>query len=244
MDAYNDRMFDIDTKELKRLESELKVFKERAFPFATKALLNTSAFAAQREARKNLRDDFTLRNKFVERSVRVTQTRTLVIRNQMSIVGSDFDGIERQELGGSIRKKGKEGIPIPTGIATGEGEGARPRKRLPRGANRLRAIQLRDTRNPGKTRQQRNLIAIRQATERSAKDRFIFLNLGRRKGIFKVIGGKRSTRIKMIFSFEETAVTIRRKPWLLPAVNKIQKRMPEFYLEALRFQVKRHRLFK
>ena len=235
-------MLKIDDSDLKQYESDLKTFANRAFPFATKNTLNRSAFEAQKVARNNVDSKMIQRNRFTKQSIQVEQSRTLNISRQSSSVGSIADYMKDQEFGKVIRKSGKEGVPIATSYAAGQSEGAQPRTRLPRKANALASIQLRNKRTRGKTRRQRNLIVIKEAAQSGRK--YIFLDLGRSKGIFKVVGGMRKPKIKMVWSMREQSVVIPRNPWLQPAVKRVQKRMPEFYRDSLVFQLKRQGLFK
>lgn len=235
-------MLKIDDSEIKQMESDLKTFAERAFPFATKNTLNRSAFEGQKIARRNIDAKMTQRNKFSKQSVQVEQSRTLNVARQSSSMGSIADYMKDQEFGKIIKKSGKKGVPIATSYAAGQSEGAQPRTRLPRKANTLAAIQLRNKRTRSKTRRQRNLIVIKEAAQSGRK--YIFLDLGRSKGIFKVVGGKRRPKIKMVWSMREQSVVVPRNPWLKPAADKVQKLMPEFYRDALKFQLKRQGLFK
>lgn len=240
-------MIEIDTRDVKQLESDLKTFARRAFPFATKATMNRAAFETQRRGRVNLREDMTLRNRYTEQSVRVEQTRTLIVRDQAAIVGSIADYLETQEFGGMVRGRG-DSQPIATSYSAGQGRGARPRTRLPRAANKMRNIHLKNRRS-AKTRKQRVVFAMQDAVNSGQK--FVYLDLGRRKGIFRITGGKKGTRrgwptgakINMVWDLTRTAVRIPRRPWLLPATNATQRAMPQYYAEALRFQLRRHRVF-
>jgi hypothetical protein len=234
-------MFDIDDKDVKRLERELKTFAKRALPFATKNTLNRAAFDTQRESKEIIERKMITRNRFTLSSIRVDQARTLVIRNQSATVGSIADYMEDQEFGTTKASKGKEGVSIATGYAAGQ-EGQRQRTRLPRKPNRMQSIQLQRRRKKGATRRQQNFIAIKQAAESGRK--FVFLDLGRRRGIFRVVGGKRKPRIKMVHDMTKRSVIIPRNPWLSPAVAATSRRIAGFYADSLRFQLKRQGLFQ
>lgn len=228
-------MIKIDDKEIRKFERELKAFAHRAYPFATKNTLNKTAFHAQKLIRRDLAVKMVLRNKFTIQSIRVEQTKTLNLRNQASVVGSTADYMEDQEFGVTKQKKGIEGVPIATGYAAGQ-QGHQPRTRLPRKPNKLRNIRLRNK------RRQNNIQIIHDAA--ISNNKFIFLNLGRTKGIFKVIGGKRKPRIKMIWSLTQQSIVIPRNPWLKPAVDTAAISIPKFYRDALIFQLRRLNLFK
>lgn len=233
-------MFAINDRDIKKMEGDLKAFARKALPFATKQTVNRSAFTAQKIARESVREDMTLRNRFTVQSIQVDQARTLQISRQAAIVGSIADYMEDQEFGGIKSKTGKEGVTISTGYSAGQ-ENAQPRTRLPRKANAMANIALQRRSKKGQNRRQRNLIAIKQAATSGRK--YIFMDLGKRKGIFKVIGGKRRPRIKMVHDMTKQSVVIPRNPWLLPAVNKTQPMMSRFYKDALTFQLRRLNLF-
>ena len=234
-------MITIDDRELKEFEADLKTFGSRAFPFASKSTVNGLAFKARTIAQGQIKNDLTLRNRFTLQSVQVDQTRTLNVSRQEATVGSIAPYMETQEFGGIKTKSGSEGVTISTGWSAGQ-ENAQPRTRMPRKANRLENIKLKKRTGRNASRKQQNLIAIKQAAESGSK--YIFLDLGRRKGIFKVIGGKRRPKIKMVHDLTQQSVTIPRNPWLLPSVTKAQAFGPELYKKALVFQLKRQNLFR
>ena len=231
----------IDDRDIKKFERDLIRFADRAYPFATKATVNTAAFTAQKMARRDVSIKMIERNKFTGQSIQVDQTRTLRVRDQESKVGSIADYMADQEFGATKRKSGAEGVAIPTTYSSGEAMGANIRRRMPRKANTLAAIKLRRQGKKGATRKQQNLIAIREAAISTRK--YIFLDLGKRKGIFKVIGGKRKPKIRMVHDLTEQVVTIPRNPWLKPVVDTVSLQIPGMYKKALAFQLKRNGLF-
>ena len=231
----------IDDKDIKKFERDLKAFAHRAYPFATKATVNTAAFTAQKLARRDVTIKMIERNKFTGQSIQVEQSRTLDVRRQEATIGSTAPYMEDQEFGATKIKRGAEGVAIPTTYSSGEAMGATIRERVPRRANTLAAIKLQRKGKRGGTRKQQNLIAIREATNSTRK--FIFLDLGKKKGIFKVIGGRRKPKIRMIHDLTEQVITIPRNPWLKPVVDTVELQIPGIYKKALRFQIKRAGLF-
>jgi hypothetical protein len=234
-------MFKINDKEIVEYEKDLKVFARKAFPFATKNTLNRLAFTSQKIIRKDLKVKMVLRNKFTEKSIQVDQARTLNVRKQSSTVGSIAPYLKDQETGAVKTKKGKKGVSIATSYSAGQGRGVQPRTRLSRKGNKLENISLQRRRKKGSNRKQNNIITIRDAAESGRK--FVFLDLGRRQGIFKVTGGKRRPKIQMVHDLSSQSVTIPRNAWLKPAVDTVLVMLPKFYKDALRFQLKRHGLF-
>lgn len=235
-------MIKIDDRDIKRLEGDLKAFAHRAYPFATKATVNSSAFHAQKEAKEEIGRKMITRNQFSKRSVLVNKTNTLNVNRQAAVVGSIAPYMEDQEFGGTKHKKGKRGLDLPTSASTSQGKGAKPRIRLPTKPNKLENIILKRNGNKARSKKQRNAISIRQAAKSGRK--YIFMDLGRKQGIFKIIGGKKISRIDMVHDFSEQSVRVPKNPWLLPAVKRTQKHIPEIYKDALIFQLKRNRLFK
>ncbi len=234
-------MFGVDNRDIKKMERDLKTFASRAYPFATRKTVNDAAFQTQRIARVDVQRDMVNRNRFTVQSIQVDQARTLQISRQEATVGSVADYMEDQEFGAVKSKGGKEGVAIATSYSAGQGENAQPRTRLPRKPNKMANIQLQRRRKKGTSRKQQNLIAIKQAAETGRK--YVFLDLGRRKGIFKVTGGKRRPKIKMVHDMTKQSVVIPKNPWLKPAFDETSRMLPAFYADALRFQLRRRNLF-
>lgn len=229
-------MFQIDDRQIKQLENELKGFKDRALPFATKATVNRAAFETRKVAQTTIREDMVNRNRFTVQSIQVDQARTLKIQQQAAAVGSIADYMEVQEFGGV-----KSSPALPTGYSAGQ-EGSQPRTRLPRKPNKLANIKLAKRSKKGTSRRQRNFTAVKAAAQSGQK--YVYLDMGRTKAIFRVVGGKRKPRLKMVHNLSRQSVTIPRNPWLAPAVAAVEPKMQQFYGEALRFQLKRHGLLR
>lgn len=235
-------MLKIDDRQIKDLVGQLATFNRRALPHATKATVNGAAFKGQQIAREEVRTGMINRNRFTIQSIQVEQTRTLDVARQEAALGSTQGYMEKQEFGGFKNRTGKEGVAIPTQYSAGQGMGAQPRTRLPRKPNKIQNIRLKTRGKKGATRQQRNIVAIKLAA--TSGDKFVFLDLGRKKGIFKVIGGKRKPQIRMVYDMSEPSVRIPRKPWLKPSSDKTVQYIPEIYFKALTFQLNRLNLFK
>lgn len=232
-------MFKINDREIKNFESDLKTFARRALPFATKNTLNQAGFHARKLAQRDIQVKMVLRNTFTKRSIQVEPTRTLNINRQATTVGSTAPYMEDQEFGATKNKTGSEGVTIATGYSAGQ-ENQRPRTRLPRKPNKLQNIRLKHRRKQG-SRKQRNAQAIQQAA--SSSNKFTFLDLGRRKGIFKITGSRKRIKIKMVWDMTRQSVKIPANPWLKPVVDTTVVKIPEFYRKSLIFQLKRNNLF-
>ena len=235
-------MLKINDEEIKRFESDLKTFASRAYPFATKATINKAAFTTRSVAQGNIHEQMITRNKFSVGSIRVDMARTLNVSRQEATVGSIAPYMADQEFGATKTKKGKQGVAIPTTVASGEGEGSQPRQRLPRVPNRLANIRLSRKTPRARSSKQENFLRIQGAAKSGRK--FIFLDLQRHSGIYKVTGGKRSPKIKLMHDMSKKSVSVPRNPWLAPAVRTVEQRIPQFYKDALTFQLKRQGIFK
>lgn len=244
-------MFGVDNRDIKKMERDLKTFAMKAYPFATRQTVNDAAFQAQKIARVDVQRDMVLRNRFTVQSIRVDQARTLQVRRQAATVGSTADYMEDQEFGAVKAKGGKEGVAIATSYSAGQGENAQPRTRLPRKPNTMANIQLQRRRGrKAKNRKQANVFKVQDAV--TTGRRYVFLDLGRRQGIFKVVGGSKSykrgwpkgARLRMVHDMTKESVIIPKNPWLKPAFDESARMLPAFYADALRFQLRRRNLFR
>lgn len=238
--------FSIKSDEILKLEDQLYRVAEKAIPYATRNTVNKGAFVGMRIARHRVKKQFTTRNKWTQGSIRVKTTKTLNIPHQEALLGSTEAYMEDQEFGAIKRRKGKRGVPIPTGYASGEGKTPTPRKRLPRGRNKLNKITLSRKRGGGKTKKQQTVVRIRQAVKTG--NRYVYLDTNRTKGIFRVIGGTKknpqNARIEMVYDLRRMTVRIPKDPWLYPSVQKTIPHIPKIYKESLEFQLRRLNLLQ
>lgn len=234
-------MINVETREIRAFEKDLKAFAKRAYPFATKQTVNGAAFKARGYAQENIRQNMVERNKYTAGSVRVEQARGLNVDTQAAVVGSVAPYLETQEFGGVKKSKGKSGTPIPTSYSAGQGESQQPRTRLPRKPNKLASIRMRGRARKG-SRKQRNVVTVRAAV--AAGQKFVYLELQSRRGLFRIIGGRRRPQIKMVWDLSRPSVVIPRNPWLGPAVERTRADIPGLYRNALVAQLERHGLFR
>jgi hypothetical protein len=233
-------MIYVTLTDIPKLERDLKEFRSRAYPFVTKQTLNKTAFVAMKISQSRVRRDMTLRNKWTTKSIRFEKTNTLRVSDQVSRVGSVEAYMEDQEFGGVKRGRGRVGVPIPTGDASGEGN-TRDRQRLPMKKYRVGNIRLARNKIRAKSKSQENVIKVKQAIR--TKQRIVYMDLGARKGLFRIMGTKRSPKVRMIQDLSKKSVIIKPDPWLRPSMIEAGKQMPAIYLKALVFQTKRSGLF-
>ena len=228
------KSFEIDLRQLKKYEKDLKLFSEKAFLFAEKQTVNDAAFFAMKATKRLISQKFTTRNTFTERRIRVDKATNL--NRPVAIMGSLDKYMVDQEFGGTRRITGRHGVAIPTPYASGEGE-SKKRLKTVRKRNRLSSIRLK------KQRRSMSIPAmIRSAAKKGQK--VIFLKLkGRKQGIFRLVGGKRKPKIKMLYDLSRSSIPVKKRPTLLPATNKAARRMPGFYVKAIKFQLRRRGMF-
>ncbi len=234
-------MISLDDKHTRAFERDLKAYTKNAIVFANRNALNKGAKLAQRHIKQVLAKKLTLRNKFTINSIRVIKANQKAIRHQRAVVGSTSQYLPDVEFGGSIRSKGKQGVPVPSRSAAGEGRGSIRSKRLVRLSSTRRRITLGKGRK-GKGRKQRNVIAFRRAQKSGRK--FVYMDTRKGPGLFKIMGGKRKPRAELIWSLSRKTVPVKRRPWMAPTVKFVVARMPLIYRDELRTQVIRHGLFK
>lgn len=243
-------MFKFESDEVRDLQRELEQIGKRSIPFATRAALNGAAFRARALSRENIQDSMTLRNKWTLGSVRVEpDRRELNIRRQAAVIGSTEGYLEDQEFGTTEAARGSEGVAIPTGYSAGQ-NGQKPRTRLPRRPNQLKNIKLSKRRRAAKNKAQENLFKIQDAV--TSGRRVVYLDFGKTKGLFKVVGGRKSfkrggpkgARLQMLYDLSRPAVRIPARPWLAPATDRAAAELPKLYGEALAFQLKRRRKYR
>ena len=223
-------MFNIQSREIREAERKLKAFASQSLPDVTQRTLNDTAFDAMCVAKANVENNMINRNTWTQRSIRVDKAGRGSIRSQKAFVGSTEAYMEDQEFGGT-----KEGHSIPTTYSAGQSPSARKRTRVPRKANRTGNIQLAHRRR-GSSRAQRNFIAVRSG------EKFVYLDLGHRRGLFRITGGKRNPRVNMVQDLTRSSTPIPKNPWLKPAFDESLQRLPAYYADALRSQLRRQGL--
>jgi hypothetical protein len=232
----------IDTSDVRKLAEALVKVSKRALPYAVRDSLNTAAFEARKEWAQQIDKAMILRNRWTEKSLRVEKATLTSFEHMQSRVGSVAAYMLTQEVGGTETSKGKHGVPIPTTAASGQTSGvgrigprSRPRTKEVQRKNWLTAIRL----GPrlGNGRKQRNAVAIRLAAKSGG---VAFLDLGRRKGLFRVTGTKKGRfRVRMIWDLSKPSVTTKPRPTLEPTIKVIEQKAPKYQEAALREQFKR-----
>lgn len=229
----------LDVPEVADLAKKLEEASKKAVPHAARNALNTIAFTARERWQRQLYfSDMVLRNRWTERSIQVDRARGTNVSTMQSVVGSTAPYMRVQEEGGTERKEHKHGVPIPTTVASGEGRGARPRRRLVRSPHRLPKIVLQP--RIGADRRQRTAIAISQAARTGRKH--VFLELEKRKGIFRLRGGKRRPKVDLVWDLSQPSVRIPATRTLQETLAGMGPHATQAMQAALIAQLQRHQV--
>jgi len=155
-----------------------------------------------------------------------------------------MDYMEDQEFGTTKGKKGKKGVSIPTTVSSGEGEGARVRRRVVRRPLRMKRIKLLRTGVKSRSKMQFIVATIKAAAKMGGRNRFIYLPFNNHPGIYQVTGGRKKPKIKLIYDLSRKSIIIAPNPWLSPASDRAARGIPKFYEKSTFFHLKKAGILK
>jgi hypothetical protein len=213
-------MLTIDMKQARELERFLGQLNARGIKFAQRDAINDMAFATQKTARDTIRSEFTNRNTWTVRTVMVDRARST---RDSAEVGSTEYYMAQQEFGATLTKHTQMATPA----ASGESNRSKIRRKPVRMANRMSSIRLAKRNRGIGSRAQQNIVALKEAKESGRK--FVYLDRGRVKGIYKVMGTKRKPKSRMVQDMSRRVAVIPRNPWLAPSSEAVMARAPEIY---------------
>ena len=229
----------IDFKGLDTFRNDLDKLVKRALPYAARETVNTLAFEGRRIWQDEMASSLTIRNAFTQRRALVERARTTNIDAMEARLGHTEEYMRRLEFGEPERAE-KHWRPIPTEIASGEGKGALSggRKKAVRRPNIITALgSLKGKSFAGRPRKARNARAIAQALK-SGK-RLALLDMGRRKGIYRVKGSKRRPELLKLYDLSRRVTPMPRIPTLQRTMGKTSPLGPQVAYRALLKQLRR-----
>lgn len=203
---------DFDSKKLQRGFVNIK----KAQQIATAKTLNTIAFLSRKNAIKNIKDDFTLRNTFTARQIRVDKANeNWHPNNQFSrLYATDkADYMRLQEEGGI--KKPKRGSSLAIGQIAARGGS---NKRLINKNMYLKKIQKQIEPFP-KRKGSRKARTVAMGYNAFKNNKFIIY----KKNIYKVTSfsksnGRVNFRKQHIYNISQKNARIKANPWMKPAI--------------------------
>ena len=227
-------MLTIDLSGFKEFQRDLAQLRERSIPHAVRSALNDAAFDARKIWLTEVKEKLTLRNSYTERSMRVEKARGTKLAGMQSVLGSTAEHMAHQEQGQTHTTSGKHGVAVPTSAASGQGLKSKRTKSIRR-ANYLSAINL--SKRVTGIRQRRNAAALAMAARSGGG--FVYLDLGRRKGIFRVDGRKRGLRIRMVYDLSRRITKAKPTATLTYTVATMGPRVPMLIQRAVMEQLTR-----
>lgn len=226
-------------KGLAQMQRQLETIAKRSVPFAARETLNTLAFEGRKIWQQEMASSLTLRNKFTQRRALVERARTLRIDNMQATLGHTEDYMYNLEFG-KPERAAKHFRAIPTEVAAGQGKGslAGGRKRAVKRANIITALgSLKGKDFAGRPRKARNARAIQQAIKTGK--RLALLDMGRRKGVYKVMGGKRKPKIMKLYDLTRKVTPMPKVPTLKRTLTKTLALAPTVAYAAMAKQLQR-----
>lgn len=227
--------------------------------YVVKQALNHGVFTAREKWHQTMDDRLILRNNFTKKAVNVVRATGTDITRLRAVIGSRAPFMDDVEDGQSESKKGRHGVPVPTGYAAGQ-EGANPTTKLVRARYRIGAT---DTANIHATvarfrkPNQRNAVTIALARRRNVQ--FGVLETQRGHGLFKINKGRAATKKKrkrrrragaspapakfsssgapkLVWSYYNPTVRMKPHPTLEPTVHTMRRLMPNIFTAYLKKQ--------
>lgn len=221
------------------MQRELETLAKRSVPFAARETVNNLAWAGRAAWQEEMARSLTLRNRFTASRALVDPARTLRLSAMEARLGHTEPYMELLETG-KPERAAKRYRPIPTEVAAGQAIGSLPggRKRAVRpSAIITRLGSLKVSGGKFRSRKANNARAIRGAI--SSGRRLALLDLGRRKGIYRVMGGKRRPRIVKLYDLTRRKTAVPRTPTLQRALERALEQGPRIAYMALARQLVR-----
>lgn len=221
------------------MQRQLETLSKRAVPYAARELVNGLAFAGRVAWQREMQDALTLRNRFTERRALVDPARTLRIRAMEARLGHTEEYMRLLEEG-KPERAAKRWRPIVTEIGAGQARGSlrggRKRAVLPkRIITKLGSLKVSGI--ASLSRKARNARSI-QGAIRSGR-RLALLDLGHRKGVYRITGGKRKPIVSELYNLSHRKTRMPRIPLLQRALTRALKAAPYLANVALERQLAR-----
>lgn len=226
---------------LDEMQRELETLAKRAVPHAARETLNGLAFAGREIWRDEMRRTLTLRNAWTARQVRVQTARGVRMPEMEALLGHPEDYVRRLEYGIGTRAR-RSGVPIPSEAAAGQAKGslAAGRKRPVKKAFITRALGKIRRQSKSLPRKARNARAVRDALRNGS--RLAYLELEHRRGIYRVMGGRKNPDIRELYNLSHAFTPRPRKPLLQLTLQKALLQAPSIGLAAVQRQLDRWKI--
>jgi hypothetical protein len=229
----------VELRGLDAAQELLETLAKKAVPYAARDMLNGIAFAGRKIWQDEMRSSLTLRNAFTERRALVDRATGTRMADMTATLGHTEDYMRRLEEGEG--KRGRRGaVPIPTETAAGQAKGSLlgGRKRAVRKALIIRVLGKVKRQSKSMPRKARNARAVREAIRNGT--RLAYLELDRRRGIYKVMGGRKRPQIRKLYDLSRRSVPLPRIPTLQRTIDAALLQAPTLGLAAVHRQLERY----
>jgi hypothetical protein len=222
------------------MQRELEQLARRGVPYAARETLNGLAFEGRKIWQGEMRATLTLRNAFTERRALVERATGTRMSDMQASLGHTEDYMRRLEAGIGERAR-RGGLAIPTEAAAGQAKGSLPagRKRAVRPSLVIRVLGKVKRQAKSLPRKVRNARAVRDAIRNGS--RLAYLELDRRRGIYKIMGGRKRPKIRKLYDLSRRAVPLPRIPTLQRTLALTLQHGPRIGLAAIQKQLDRAR---
>lgn len=223
------------------MQRDLETMARRSVPFAARETLNNLAFEGRKIWQGEMAESLTLRNKFTERRALVERATGLRMSTMEATLGHTEEYMRLLEEG-KPEKAARRYRAIPTEHAAGQAKGSLPggRKRPVRRPNIITALGSLRQKGGGRGRKSRNARAVQQALKSSKK--LALLDMGKRKGIYRVMGSKRKPTIRKLYDLTRRTTPMPRIPTLERTLEKTLERAPALAQAAVLKQLQRSKV--
>lgn len=213
---------DVNTAEVIRFTDKLDKLSRSALPVAVRGTLNNAAFETKKEVPNIASSKFITRNKSFFRSFTlVNKAGGFNINSMQSEVGISnvkskiADGLEKQELGGSIRNRNL--------IAMDQSRVSGSHEKKIKSINRLSAL------------------TVSKGRRKGTGTGVIMIKKGNKGTIFSVKKkGKKSSLTPLYSYLKGRNVQIKKRPFMEPASEKAQNKIPAFFIKEAEKQIKKY----
>jgi hypothetical protein len=221
------------------MQARLGELSKRGLGYAGRETVNSLAFEGRKVWADEMRSALTLRNRFTERRALVEPARSTRLTGMYALLGHTEPYMADLEDGGTERAS-KRWRAIPTEVAAGQAKGTTRSGRL-KAVKPSNIITKLGGRIPGGgrsgTRKQRNARAIRAAIKTGR--RLAMLDLGKRKGVFRVKGRGKKPEILMLYDLTHRRTPVPRRPTLQRTIARVLLQGPAIAHRALSKQLER-----
>lgn len=228
----------IQFRGLDEAQRQLEQLSKRAVPYAAREMLNGMAFAGRQIWQRQMAESLTLRNAFTARRALVERASGTRLADMQAVLGHTEDYMRRLEFGIGERAR-RGGLAIPTETAAGQAVGSLPsgRKRAVRPSLVIRVLGKVKRQSRAMPRKARNARAVREAIANGT--RLAYLELDRRRGIYKIMGGRKRPQIRKLYDLTRRAVPLPRIPTLEQTLALTLQQAPDIGLAAVQRQLDR-----